>query len=189
LLWFIPAQVEICEVPLLWSAYQFVSFLGDYDNGLKALLAELEQKPPPPPPPRQPVWRLLLARLSGLFTAGRRNRRIAAIWVVIVLLVLSTAAYFLVRSMLPGPKLDCTQLIGQHVQIKEGINAWSEHDVMVGDITHIFNHLTTVYVIGGPQPGIISYGTQTHGQWWEVSETPNGKSLGWVWVGQIEGCY
>ena len=41
LLRFIPAEIESCDVPLLWSAYQFVSFRGNYEAGLAALLAQL----------------------------------------------------------------------------------------------------------------------------------------------------
>ncbi len=57
---FVPLDVERCDVPGLWNVYQRVSFLGSYADGLKALLADLEQtgqlpaeKPaalPEPPP-------------------------------------------------------------------------------------------------------------------------------------------
>ena len=40
---FVPLDVEHCDVPGLWSVYQRVSFLGGYADGLKALLADLEQ--------------------------------------------------------------------------------------------------------------------------------------------------
>ena len=38
---FIPAEVERCDLPSLWSAYQFISFRGNYEAGLTALLAQL----------------------------------------------------------------------------------------------------------------------------------------------------
>ena len=41
LLRFIPAEIERCDVPSLWSAYQFISFRGNYEAGLAALLAQL----------------------------------------------------------------------------------------------------------------------------------------------------
>lgn len=40
---FVPLDVERCDVPGLWSVYQRVSFLGGYADGLKELLADLEQ--------------------------------------------------------------------------------------------------------------------------------------------------
>jgi formylglycine-generating enzyme required for sulfatase activity len=45
---FVPLDVERCNVPGLWSVYQRVSFLADYADGLKALLADLEQTGQPP---------------------------------------------------------------------------------------------------------------------------------------------
>ncbi len=39
---FIPLEVEPCDVPGLWSAYQRISFQSDYGSGLNALLDVLE---------------------------------------------------------------------------------------------------------------------------------------------------
>jgi len=38
----VPLYVEHCDVPPLWNIYQRVSFLGQYEDGLAALLVELE---------------------------------------------------------------------------------------------------------------------------------------------------
>jgi hypothetical protein len=89
---------------------------------------------------------------------------------------------------LPLKTGDCPPIIGQQVHIPEGINAWSQHDVTVGGITRTFNRQTPVYIIGGREWGIIVYDTEIGGWWWEISDTANGKSLGWVWEGQIEEC-
>ncbi len=51
---FVPLGVKPCNVPPLWRAYQFISFSGGYDRGLKALLGELSQSSPPPPNPAPP---------------------------------------------------------------------------------------------------------------------------------------
>ena len=37
----VPLDVETCDAPLLWSSYQFVSFRGPYEAGLRGLLAGL----------------------------------------------------------------------------------------------------------------------------------------------------
>jgi hypothetical protein len=39
---FIPLDVKPCDAPLFWTEYQHVSFCGRYEDGLAALLAELE---------------------------------------------------------------------------------------------------------------------------------------------------
>jgi formylglycine-generating enzyme len=39
---FIPLEVADCRIPLLWTAYQRVSFTGLYEHGCAKLLAELE---------------------------------------------------------------------------------------------------------------------------------------------------
>jgi formylglycine-generating enzyme required for sulfatase activity len=45
---FVPLDVERCDVPGLWNVYQRVSFLGNYADGLKALLVDLGQTGRPP---------------------------------------------------------------------------------------------------------------------------------------------
>jgi hypothetical protein len=186
---FIPAEVENCEVPPLWSAYQFVSFEADYANGLAVLLAELERKPSPTQTPRSNVPGRISTGLSRSFAAVRHKRLTVSILLVIVLLFLSFAAYIGARMVWPSPKIvDCRSIIGQQVHIPKGIKAWSQHDVTVGGVSHIFNYRTPVYVIGGREWGIITYGTDVGGWWWEVSDTVNDESLGWVWEGQIEEC-
>ena len=38
----VPLDVETCEAPLLWSSYQFISFRGRYEAGLRGLLGWLD---------------------------------------------------------------------------------------------------------------------------------------------------
>ena len=38
---FLPVEVERCDVPSLWSAYEFISFRGSYEAGLATLLGHL----------------------------------------------------------------------------------------------------------------------------------------------------
>jgi len=40
---FIPAEVEGCRPPLVWGAYQRISFTGEYRDGLVALLSALRE--------------------------------------------------------------------------------------------------------------------------------------------------
>ena len=42
---FFPLLVELAETPLMWQAYQFLTFTADDDSGLKELLARLEDRP------------------------------------------------------------------------------------------------------------------------------------------------
>jgi formylglycine-generating enzyme required for sulfatase activity len=51
----IPLVLEPCEVPLLLSTYQMVSFRLDYEAGLSQLADILEVRVPPPEPVRPPV--------------------------------------------------------------------------------------------------------------------------------------
>ncbi|MCU0501772.1 MAG: hypothetical protein MUC51_08405 [Anaerolineae bacterium] len=129
------------------------------------------------------------ARLSSLFAATRHHRLVTAIVVAIALLVLSVAAFLVWGKGQGTPKnAGCQLAIGQPVHIPEGVWAWSPPDVNQGAVTRVFGARTPVYVIGGSKLGVISYGTSIPGWWWEVSETPNGGSIGWVWEGQIEDC-
>jgi hypothetical protein len=189
LLRFIPMQVESCQAPPLWSAYQSISFQSDYATGLAALIAEVERNPPSVKPPRSHAPVKASSWLSKVLAAARHDRRIAAIVGVIAVLVLSSAALFAVQIVKGTQKTGgCPPTIGQQVHIPKGINAWSQPEVTAGGIYRVFNQRTPVYIIGGKRWGIISYGTDVSGWWWEVSETANGESLGWVWEGQIEEC-
>jgi sulfatase modifying factor 1 len=103
---FVPLDVERCDVPGLWSVYQRVSFLGGYADGLKSLLADLEQtgqlpteKPAASPEPPQvmgaadekpaPRKSALAPRLAAIFThlPHRRSLLIGAGAVALVALV------------------------------------------------------------------------------------------------------
>jgi len=129
------------------------------------------------------------ARLSGPFAAARHHRFVTAIVIAIALLVVSVAAFVVFGQKQSAPKnAGCQLSIGQPVHIPEGVWAWSPPDVNQGAVTRVFGARTPVYVIGGSKLGVISYGTTVSGWWWEISETPNGGSIGWVWEGQIEDC-
>ncbi len=111
---FVPLDVERCDVPGLWSVYQRVSFLGGYADGLKSLLADLEQtgqlpaeKPTASPEPPQvagsadekPATRkpALAPRLAAIFARLLRQRSLligagAVALVALVALVVVIAA-------------------------------------------------------------------------------------------------
>ncbi len=183
---FIPVEVTKCEAPPLWSTYQFVPFQDDYQAGLAALLAELGHEPPAPGrggPARGPTG--LRRRIAAI----RRNRGRAAIVLVAAVLLLSLGGFAAGRAMQGANKAAvCPPKIGQQVHISKGINAWSGPTVSSGGIRRTFNQRTAVYVVGDKQWGVITYGTDLSGWWWQVSETANGASLGWVWEGQIDEC-
>lgn len=89
---FIPVKAENCRPPLLWTAYQCISFTEGYEKGLMALLRELGQPdlspaPPPKPTPARPA---LLPRWL------RPTRGLAAILLIANIVALAT-------HVLPGP--------------------------------------------------------------------------------------
>lgn len=166
---------------------QRIELFKDYNQGLNQLLGALGQKRPPPPV--QPKNRLLKRLLSQPSKFVKRNRRTAAILAVITLFLLSVAGYLGVRrGWLSQETGTCPPIIGQQIHIPEGVHAWEEPRVSDGGVTRTFDRLTPVYIIDGREWGIISYGTEIGGWWWEISVTANGNSLGWVWEGQMEEC-
>lgn len=187
----LPIEIEPVTIPPEFRyqlvGIQRINLYKNYDQGLRELLGALGQDLPTLlPQKRSRVHWFLLNRLPGFI---KNHRRITAFSAVIVLLALSFGAYWATQIYLPSLNTgDCPPKIGQQVNIPKGINAFSQHDVTVGGITHIFSQRTSVYVIHGKEWGIIVYGTKIGGWWWEVSDTPDGNSLGWVWEGQIEEC-
>lgn len=182
---FFPLEFENCNPPSLWTTYQFISFRM-YDSGLQNLLPALK---------REKTTTLLkpgattLKKIEKFIPAGSLNRRAAAILVITVLLSLFILTFLGIRMAWSSLKASqCPPHVGQLVHVSKGVNAWSQHDVTHGGVTQIFNRHTSVYIINGREWGIISYGTDVGGWWWEVSDTPDGKSLGWVWEGQMEEC-
>ncbi len=115
---FVPLDVERCDVPGLWSVYQRVSFLGGYADGLKSLLADLEQtgqlpaeKPTASPEPPQLAGSAdekpathkpaLAPRLAAIFSHLPRRR-----WLLIgagaVALVTLVALVVVIAAKLPA---------------------------------------------------------------------------------------
>ena len=66
----VPLDVETCDAPLLWSSYQFVSFRGRYEAGLRGLLSWLD-----PPKTSIPSHPSTLCRNRPLPSRVRMPRR------------------------------------------------------------------------------------------------------------------
>ena len=82
----------------------------------------------------------------------------------------------------------CPPKIGQNIHISENTNFWSQPGVINANIIGSLPVGTPVYIINGPAYGRIRLDSTISGWWWEVSETPNGTSLGWIWEGRIAEC-
>ena len=71
----LPLDVETCEAPLLWSSYQFISFRGPYEAGLRGLLGWLDPpKTSIPSHPSTPVQKPAAAEPRIVDTANRYAR-------------------------------------------------------------------------------------------------------------------
>jgi hypothetical protein len=62
---FIPLLVKAAEVPMVWSSYQYVSFVDGYEKGLQALLERLKMADTAKPEPDEQPRKSRLGRLAG----------------------------------------------------------------------------------------------------------------------------
>lgn len=84
--------------------------------------------------------------------------------------------------------LPCMLEEGQQIHAGESARPWSRPDVTAGISSDALSPGAPVYVIGGPEWGIIRLDLDISGWWWEVSQEPGGNSLGWLWEGRIAEC-
>jgi formylglycine-generating enzyme len=76
----VPLDAEACEVPLLWSSYQCVSFRNTYEDGLQGLLSWLDPpKVSTPPPPLVSVQKPATADPRGEDAAQPVRQTIPAV--------------------------------------------------------------------------------------------------------------
>jgi hypothetical protein len=83
------------------------------------------------------------------------------------------------------PTCSITIGIGQEVRVLEDARIWTQPDVTVGSVYLTLSIGDSVNIINGPVLGRISLDQNISGLWWEVSDIPNGDSLGWIWEDRI----
>jgi hypothetical protein len=83
---------------------------------------------------------------------------------------------------------ECGLGVGDAVQVKSNARTWSKPTVVGSKAGALLPPGETVYMISGPEWGRIRADLNSSGWWWQVSASPDGPALGWIWEGRIAGC-
>ncbi len=90
----------------------------------------------------------------------------------------------------PNPLItlsECHLKIGQVVHLLENSRLWTEPSVAVADAVD-GTPGSAVYILQGPNWGLIKHNAYIYGWWWQVSVQQDGVPMGWIWEENLAEC-
>jgi hypothetical protein len=82
----------------------------------------------------------------------------------------------------------CSLPRDKEVHVRENTRTWPQPDVANASPITTLPVGMSVYIVSDPQWGSIRQDIDYYGWWWQISETRNGRSIGWIWEGRIVEC-